>query len=526
MTSSTSNTSKSSWLALVAMVVFGTGVAEAGHKRVVVLDFEGPKAEKFHDAIVKAIEKKDDTVVATDKWNGAAEELQATKLNKKNARKIAKRLKVDGIVTATIEKSDEGYVVHVKLRAGKTGAVVAEQIDIKAEGTKLSKKEINTQLVGAIDGLDDNSGGGKDDDGGLGGKDEGDDDGGKVPAVTTKKDKSDKSDKTDKSDKSDDKTDKTDTASTDDTPHHHKKPKEDAGADATATTDASGDNASATASVEVETKMPASERLAFANRAVDFGIGMSFTARHLSFSVSTNNATPPANYKEGIPVAGGIMDVIVFPFAITHKMTGILTDIGLEIMYDKVIDISSSKSYIDATTMTDMTVNLPTAEEHFAIGGVLRYPITDSFVPGIKLMYMNQQFEIQQQIMSGMNTVDAGIPDVHYSAFEPRAFFRYAVAGPLTINAEGGIMFITKTGDITADTTGYGGAKDLGFEFNGGVDYNLTKAIFARALFHFEEISMKFKGDTNSLSSDGTSQDVYGAKDYYYGLQVQIGYTY
>ena len=528
MTSSTSNTSRNSRLALIATFVLATGIAHADGKRVVVLDFDGPKAEKFHDAIVKAIEKKSNTIVATDKWNGAAEELQATKLNKKNAKKIAKRLKVDGIVTATIEKNDEGYVVHVKLRAGKSGAVVAEQIDLKAEGTKLSKKDVNDQLVGAIDNLEAN--GGKDEDAGLGGgKDEGDDDSGKKDAKADKTDKSDKTDKTDKSDKTDktdksDKSDKSDkTASTDDPPRHHHKKKDVAADDDSA-------NTSATATATVEAPQSESDQLSQANRAVDFGIGMSFTARHLSWRYSSALGTPPPDYKEGLPVAGGVMDAIVFPFAITHKTTGILTDIGLEIMYDKVIDISSKKSYIDATTMTEQTASLATDEEHFAVGAVFRYPITDAFVAGAKLMYMNQQFEIAQSFMNGTTTINTDVPNVHYSAAEPRLFIHYAVIPSLTINAEGGFMLITKTGDITADSTGYGGATDKGYEFTGGVDYNLTKAIFARAVFHYEEFTLAFHGDQNSManSRDGmdTTQDVFGARDYYYGGSIQIGYIY
>jgi hypothetical protein len=91
-------------------------------------------------------------------------------------------------------------------------------------------------------------------------------------------------------------------------------------------------------------------------------------------------------------------------------------------------------------------------------------------------------------------------------------------------------MLITKTGDITADSTGYGGATDKGYEFTGGVDYNLTKAIFARAVFHYEEFTLAFHGDQNSManSRDGmdTTQDVFSARDYYYGGSIQIGYIY
>jgi len=520
MTSSTSNTSKSSWL-VVAILVLWTGLAFADHKRVVVLDFDGPKADKFHEDIVKALKKKDHTVVGTDKWNGAAEDLKATKLNKKNARKIAKKLKVDGIVTATIEKNDEGYVVHVKLRAGKSGAVVAEQIDLKSEGTKLSKKEVNDQLVGAIEGLEDNGGdsaetpdtpGGDDDDSGPkhGGFSKTHDTGASATDDPPPKKNHDKDPDKDKKDP--------DTAEANPKPHH-KHPKPVAAGD----DDGSGNSDSVTAHADEPALPTGDEILLPANRAVDFGIGMSFTARHLGFSSSPKLGTPPPEYKEGLPVAGGVMDATVYPFAITHKSTGILNDLGIEVMYDKVIDISSKKGYVDPTTMTQMTASLNTDEAHFEVGAVFRYPLSNDLVPGFKLMYSNQQFLIDQMLPDGSAT---GVPDVQYSAVEPHVFVHYSATPSITINADGGFMFLVKTGDITADGTGYGGAKDLGFEFTGGLDYNLTKAIFARALFHLDEYSLTFKGDANSLSDSSGMKVVDGAKDYYYGGSIQIGYAY
>src|SRR5262249_39805369 len=156
------------------------------------------------------------------------------------------------------------------------------------------------------------------------------------------------------------------------------------------------------------------------------------------------------------------------------------------------------KGYIDMTTMTQQTATLATDEDHFAIGAVFRYPVSDSFVAGAKLMYMNQQFEIAQSFQNGTMTVATDVPNVHYSAVQPNAFLHYSVTPSIIINADFGFDFITKTGDITADTIGYGGAKDLGFEFSGGIDYKLTRAFFARAVFHIEDFSLKFKGDQNS----------------------------
>ena len=93
MNSTSKASTSSAWvvLAVVLAVVAGAaGVAEAGKKRVVVLDFEGPKSAKFHDELVKLI-KKTHTVISTDKWNGTAEEMDAADVSDKNVKKVAKR---------------------------------------------------------------------------------------------------------------------------------------------------------------------------------------------------------------------------------------------------------------------------------------------------------------------------------------------------------------------------------------------------------------------------------------------------
>ena len=127
----------SAWIILVTLLLL-TGAASAGRKRVVVLDFEGDKAEKFHEDVVKLI-KKSHTVVSVDKWNGAAEEMSATKLTDKNVKKVAKKLKVDGVVTGTVEKRRDEYIVRIKLRAGASGELVGTAINIKSESAKWSK---------------------------------------------------------------------------------------------------------------------------------------------------------------------------------------------------------------------------------------------------------------------------------------------------------------------------------------------------------------------------------------------------
>src|SRR6059058_6027114 len=60
--SSTSSTSRSKALAVIALLLLWIGTAEAGRRRICVLDFNGPNAEKFHEDLVKLL-KKSHTVV-------------------------------------------------------------------------------------------------------------------------------------------------------------------------------------------------------------------------------------------------------------------------------------------------------------------------------------------------------------------------------------------------------------------------------------------------------------------------------
>ena len=90
MTSSRSSILRSS-LVVLAALVFWMGHADAGRKRIVVLEFDGPKADRFHSDVVKLIKKKH-TVLKLDRWTAKARALDATAVTDKNIKKIAGKL--------------------------------------------------------------------------------------------------------------------------------------------------------------------------------------------------------------------------------------------------------------------------------------------------------------------------------------------------------------------------------------------------------------------------------------------------
>jgi hypothetical protein len=164
---SIASTSKLLAVAVAVAAVLGAGrVAEAGRKRVVVLEFEGPRSEKFHDDLVRLI-KKTHTVVPAEKWNGTAEQLGAGTRSGRDVKKVARKLKIDAIVEGKIEKRRDEFIIRLKLRAGRSGEPIGDSIDTKAEGPRIdgrAQKDLRDELVGKIDDMESNHDGAGGDD--------------------------------------------------------------------------------------------------------------------------------------------------------------------------------------------------------------------------------------------------------------------------------------------------------------------------------------------------------------------------
>ncbi|MEZ4360679.1 MAG: hypothetical protein R3B48_10890 [Kofleriaceae bacterium] len=140
-------------MALVLVAV--PSLAEA-RRRIVILDFEGPKAEQFR-VDVERIVKKSHMVIPVAKWNAAAEEMDATGLSERDVKKVAKRLNVDGVISGKVEKRRDEYILRLKVREGKTGEVIGNPIDTKTGGARLdgsATREIKSELFDTLDILD------------------------------------------------------------------------------------------------------------------------------------------------------------------------------------------------------------------------------------------------------------------------------------------------------------------------------------------------------------------------------------
>ena len=584
MTNSRSTASRSSRLAVLLLCVFAT-VASAGRKRVVVLDFEGPKAEKFHDDVVKLIKAKN-TVIPSEKWATTADELDAAGSSEKNLKKVAKKLKIDVIVTGKIDKRRDEYLITLKVR-GADGAVV-NSVNTKSGASHVdggASKDLNTELVPAIEQIGGGGGGGDDDDKPLAKKaskkkadaDEDDEKPAKKPVKKVAKADDDDDEKPVKKpvkkavvEDDDEKPAKKGfgashkmSASDDEDEKPAKKPlkkgaaiddedekpakkavvakkssddedeqpaKKKKASDDEDDKDEKPKKKKVASEEDGEPETPAGDDdegaknpLSPGNRALDARFGLSFIARRMSFTYKDAlGSSAPPGYK-GVPSPGLYLDATLFPGAINHAREGIAKDLGIRLMVDKAVLLSSQ-----VTPPGGMATKLDTSMTHYEFGVVYRHAFgKDASAPVFlaELNYGGQSYSI-----SPTSTVTAAIidiPNVSYKMIVPTLGLKYPATPKITLDVSFGLQVITGEGDIVTSAQ-YGSASVLGVAGELGLDYLATKNVFIRAAFRFNTIGYTFKGDgmMATMRDGNADQDVFGARDTYIGGAVTAGYLY
>ena len=593
-------------LVIVALVGLGaaSGVAEAGRRRVVVLDIDGPKGDKFQEDLVRLI-KKTHTVVPVDKWNSAAEELGANGSSESALKKVAKKLKIDAIVEGRVEKRRDQYLLHLKVHEGKSGAVVGQPIDTKADGAHLdgsAQKDIQDELVGVIDTVSANRGGGGDDEGddhpvgkpGKAGKkpaaeDEDeprpaakpgkagkkptaeDEDGdeprrgfgkagkkpaaadddavaakpgkaGKKPAADEDEDKlpgkkpgkkpaavdddavAAKPGKAGKKPATDEDEDKLPAKKPGKKPEETKllatraKPAADDDPPARPTKRVSAHTDEDAGEVEGKSTVAGAAALSPGERAIDVVAGLSVSMRTMAFTYRSDllrDLRPPGY--QGKPNPGAMLDATVYPLAISHDRHDMVKNLGLNLLYDRVLLIKSQDRN---------GIPYSTASARLGLAAVVRYPFGSSptapMVVG-SLGYSSQSFSVTA---GPGQKVD--FPSVKYSAFTPGAGFRLPVGDKLVLAADVRMLLVLSAGEIQ-DPAQYGAASVLGFEGGASAEYAITPNIFARGGMRYETIGLKFKGTgamTTMRDGDANTVDVTAARDNYLGFLATVGYLY
>jgi hypothetical protein len=205
-------------------------------------------------------------------------------------------------------------------------------------------------------------------------------------------------------------------------------------------------------------------------------------------------------------VPGLFLDATAYPLAFGHKRKDILRHLGVTVMFDRVLAISS-RNPADNT-------KLKSTEQRFAVGATFRYPLgtaENAPVVGASLRYGQQAFTID-----GMSKV----PDVNYSMLDFTAFVQYTLAPKMLLHVSAAALLPLDAGEITL-LAQYGRAKITGFEGSLGLDYRLMPNVFARAEGRFETLGYAFLNEGAQKA-----KGIGGARDSYFGGVLTAGYLF
>ncbi|MCE9572626.1 MAG: hypothetical protein K8W52_05675 [Deltaproteobacteria bacterium] len=501
---------------MLALLVAASS-AHAGKKRVVVLDFDGPKGDQFQEQ-VEAVLKKAATLVAADKWSDAADELGVKKMTAKGVAKVAAKLRIDGVVVGSVDRRGSRYFVHVRLREGKSGEFVSE-VELVVRSGKLSSSdqaEVKDQIAGGIAKL--SAPGSADDD-----DEDADDD---RPARGKDKDKGKHRDDDEDAEAADDRGKDKGKHRDDDEDDDRDKGKDRDDEDRVASRDDDKDRDDR----EDDGDLHGSASLASdpRHRPLEALAGLSFTARRLSFRTEPTLTNKPQGYK-GAPVAGAYVDATLYPLAFNRKNKSILRDVGVQLMLDRVIKIESKLAYKDGAG-ANQTATLGTTEQHLAVGLAFRYALgkgeTGPVLIG-SVRYNRLKFVIDKgAVPAGAPTPD--IPNTDYTYVDPGVAIQYPASPKLRVGGGARVLVITDTGEMQ-NVDQYGAATVIGFDVDLGADYTLTRNWFVHAGLALHTIGFTFKGNgalTNNRDGDATTVDVHNARDNYFGGAITAGYAY
>jgi outer membrane biosynthesis protein TonB len=553
---------------LVALIglLLGARTAHAG-KRLVVLEFEGPKGEKFRSDVEAAV-KKGNTIVKLDDWMEKAEDLGATKNTARNVKKVAAKLKVDGVIVGDVEKRGPRYYLRLRLREGESGDYVAE-VEVVVRQAKLGSdggKVIKDELLPAIKELTTNRSGGDDDEAepttvkkksGFGRKDRGDDDEEEeeeaddeeaeeeeepAPKKKTKKQLAAEKKKAEAEKKrlaAEEKKRKAAEEKKRKAEAKKKKEREEAEAaeeeEEEAPSDdeeeervASSDDEESSEDDEVAGELrgrsdddddgePVARDQRY--RPLEVGVGASATARRLAFTPAAG--APAVQGYRGDPVAGVMITADVFPLAFNAKNKSFTRNFGLTILFDRVVKIQSRLDYDDMDG-NPQTATLGTTQQRYAAGLVYRHPIGDKMAVQGSVLYNRMKFVIDKEAAPAGVTVQ--IPNVDYTFIEPGAGLRYLIGPKMMAGADLSVGIVTNTGELQ-QAEQFGTASVLAIEFNGLFSYALTKSIDLRADLRVTTFGFSFEG-TGAISNPNMDDtvEVPSGRDTYFGASGLAAY--
>lgn len=516
-------TSKAFRIALTASaLVSAAATAEAKPRRVVILDFDGPRglADTGHDAVVALLGESYD-VIATKRW----EDARAAAMQKTHGpqvwSKAAKSSGVDAVIEGWIQDEGRHKVLTVAVREAASGNEIdSVSIKLGAKGlTEQSKSKLASELDGVLEYIE-----GTMDPVGSG-----------LRPVETRKMLGAKTPKTEETAKpTDDDADEkpakkasrkkvaeaSDEATEDDADEKpaKKKAKKAAPAEseeteieidaadaapkkakakdkevATATDTEAKDNADLVSlfgatSDEGKKIDPAASHTPKPTPRFQIGAGGYYASRTLAFEAE--NQTGPQTYA-GVPHKGLEINAAVYPFPL-KKMDGGLSGIGFS--FGIAHSAGSVVTFDDLETVAEYNIN----QSSFDLGVHYRYPIADLVSIDGHVNYGRTSYIINDAPES------FEVPDTEYSYLGAGVKLDLNIADVASVGFGAKYMYLLDVGDI-GSVDWYGPGRSSGYGLDSNVIIPLPKSLFVEGALDYQKFSTDYDGVGQVTEDEGVA---------------------
>lgn len=539
-------------------------VASARPRRLVILDFDGPRgvADTGRTAVVNLLGEQYD-VVATKRWEDARSAAQQKSHGPTTWQKAAKQSGVDAVIEGWIQDEGRHKMLTVAVREASTGNEI-DSVTVRLGGKGLSdegKTKLRTELEGVleyIEGAPDPVGsnlrvietrkmiGAKapksddaaarrtaDDETSAEPADDADarstrkkakktkvritetsdDDSDAAEPVAKKhkartkaKDADDDSDAAEPKAKGKTKEEDADAAQEgdDEAKEPKAKAKEVAAAEPGSDTKDNGDLISLFGATSDEGKIvdPAASHKPVPTPIARVYGGMRYDSRSLTFSA--DNPGGPTPYA-GVPHKSIGVAAEFYPFPRT-KLDGDLSGIGFSVALSH--SIGSTVSFDNGTDITDYVIN----QSSFDAGIHYRTPIGSLVSIDGHVDYSRNSY-----VISGADeTVD--VPDTEYSYLGAGASLDLNIADRATVGFGAKYLYMLDVGDISSDSF-YGPGRASGYGLDASFVVPLPKQLFVKGALAYEHVTIEFDGTGQITEDEGVTE----ASDSMVGGSVNVG---
>ena len=463
-------------LAAAALLSAPAATADAKPRRVVILDFDGPRglADSGREAVVTLLGETYD-VVATKRWEDARTIAQQKSHGPQTWSKAAKKSGVDAVIEGWIQDEGRHHILTVAVREASSGNEI-DTVSVKLSQKGLSaenKQKLQNELDGVLEYIE----------------------GSPEPYNTLRVIETRKMIGAKSTDTEETPVEETDEAEA-------PAPKKSKDKEVAAATDSDAkDNADLVSlfgatSDEGKKVDPSASHIPVPTPKFRIGGGGYYASRTLTFEAE--NQTGPMNYP-GVPHKGLQVNAEIYPFPL-KKLDGELSGIGFSFSIGH--SAGSVVTFDDGESVGEYNIN----QSQFDAGIHWRQPLGDLISLDGHLNYGRNSYTISD----APETFE--VPDTEYSYLGGGASLDLNIAGRASVGFGAKYFYLLDVGDISS-VDWYGPGRASGWGLDGNFVVPLPKQLYLRGNLGYTKYTIDFDGvgqiteDEGVVSSsDGTVQ--------------------